>query len=275
MKRKLSASSLSTFLKSPKKFYWAYVVGLVPIQLSAATYDHDMIFGQIWAEITDRFYKGMGEEENIRLAKTEWEERTDGWVPEKQKDSLTRALDNLAPMYYQLFDPLDGCRAPDKSELWVENDRFCGKLDGLSNDGIIHEVKSTSRAKSMIDQHWKVENSLQVRLYGVLAQAKGIVIEFAFKDTPNAIQRNPVKEFSENDLKLWEQELNTLADFIYSLGDDPYNYPCHPDGCCITSKFMSSICSYQLLCEQGLTDENQIFYKVKESQQSKQRKGSA
>lgn len=265
---KLSATALSTFLDSPKKFYWRYILNLTPITFSTATYDHDRLFGVAWASFTDRFYKGMGEDENIELARQEWLASTD-WCPEKQRDALTKALDALAPMYYQMFSPQDGCRHPDKSELWVENERFCGKLDGLSEDGIIHEVKSTKHAQSLNDHLWKVQNSLQVRLYAVLAKAEGSCIEFAYKDTPYSIFRGPVMAISADQRALWEQELNNLADYIYSLGDDPYNYPCHPDGCCITSKFMNSICSYQVLCETGYTEDTQLFFQKRLSQQER------
>lgn len=268
---KLSATALSTFLDSPKKFYWRYILNLSPITVSVATYDHDRIFGVVWAAFTDRFYKGIGEAENLRQTMDEWVAQTD-WCPEKQRDALTRALEALAPTYYQMFSPSDGCRHPDKSELWVENDRFCGKLDGLSADGVIHEVKSTKHAQSINDHLWKVQNSLQVRLYAVLAKASGSCIEFAYKDTPYSIFRGPVMPITDNDRALWEQELNALADYIYSLGDDPYNYACHPDGCCITSRFMNSICPYQILCEQGFTDDTQLFYMKRESQQERRAK---
>lgn len=267
---KLSATALSTFLDSPKKFYWRYILNLSPITFSVANYDHDRVFGVVWAAFTDRFYKGMGEAENIALANEEWLAQTD-WCPEKQRDALTKALNTLAPMYYQMFNPADGCRHPDKSELWVENDRFCGKLDGLSADGVIHEVKSTKHAQSLNDHLWKVQNSLQVRLYAVLAQAEGTCIEFAYKDTPHSIFRGPVMVVDPGQRALWEQEFNTLADYIYSLGDDPYNYACHPDGCCITSKFMNSICPYQVLCEQGFTEDTQLFFQKRISQQDKQK----
>lgn len=270
-KFKLSATALSTYLDSPKRYYWKYVLNLSPITLSVANYDHDRIFGVVWAAFTDRFYKGMGEAENLKQALTEWHEQTD-WVPEKPKEKLTKALEALAPMYYQMFNPQDGCRHPDKSELWLENDRFCGKLDGLSEEGVIHEVKSTKQAQSINDQLWKVQNSLQVRLYAVLAQAKGTCIEFAFKENPYSLFRGPVQNVSPDQLKLWEQEFNTLADYIYSLGDDPYNYACNPDGCCITSKFMNSICAYQVLCEQGFTEDTQLFYQKRESQQERRNK---
>ena len=269
-KFKLSATALSTYLDSPKRFYFRYVMNLSPITLSTATYDHDRQFGIVWAEFTDRFYKGMGEAENLKQTLDSWLELTD-WCPEKQRDALTKALTALAPMYYQMFNPEDGCRHPDKSEMWVENDRFCGKLDGLSSDGVIHEVKSTKHAQSLNDHLWKVQNSLQVRLYAVLAQATGSCIEFAYKDTPYSIFRGPVMPIEANQRALWEQELNVLADHIYSLGDDPYNYPCNPDGCCITSKFMNSICSYQILCEQGYTGDTELFFQKRISHQDKQK----
>lgn len=241
-------------------------MGLSPISLSVATYDHDRIFGQVWASFTDRFYKGMSEAENTKTSMDEWLSLSD-WAPEKQRDALTVALTQLMSNYYQTFSPEDGCRHPEKSELWLENDRFCGKLDGLSADGIIHEVKSTSRAKSVSDQLWKVQSSIQIKLYAVLAQAQGVCVEFAFKDSPYSLFRGPVLEITGDQRALWAQELNSLADYIYSLGDDPYNYVCHPDGCCITSRFMNSICPFQILCDRGYTDETSIFYQTREQRQ--------
>lgn len=263
-KHKLSASALSTFLKSPKSYYWRYIARLEPISLSVATYDHDKLCGIIWAEFVDRFYKGMGENENLAKTLGAWEEQTAGWVPEKPRLKLTNALTTWGTTYYQMFNPVDGCRDPQKSELFVENDRFLGYLDGLSADGVIHEVKSTSRSPQLAGQLWKVQNSIQVKLYAVLTEATGICIEFAFKDPPNALFRGPVLDVTAAQRRCWEHELNALADFIYSLGDDPCNYPCHSDGCCLVTKGITSMCQYETLCTDGLTQENSIAFKEKQ-----------
>jgi len=263
-KHKLSASALNTFLKSPKSYYWRYIAKLEPLQNSVATYDHDKICGILWAEFVDRFYKGVPEAENLKVTLAKWFDQTDGWVPEKARDRLTKALESWGASYYQMFNPEDGARAADKSEMLVENDRFLGYLDGLSDDGIVHEVKSTSRSPQLAGQLWKVQNSIQVKLYTVLTKAKGTMIEFAFKDAPYALFRGPVEFISEAKRNSWEQELNGLADYIYSLGEDPHNYPCHPDGCCLVTKGITSMCSYELLCTDGITDLTKHGYKKKE-----------
>lgn len=271
-KRKLSATALTSFLKSPRQFYWRYIARLEPIQLQVANYDHDIVFGGIWAEFTDRFYKGISEAVNTPQTMKQWLEATEGWVPEKAREKLTKGLETLCPQYYQMFSPDDGCRAKDKSELWLENDRFVAKLDGLSDERIIHEVKSTSRAQSINEQLWKVQHSIQIKLYCVLAQAEGHCIEFAYKDPPYQLFRGPIEYVSNLQKKNWEQELNILADKIQSLGDDPNNYSCNADSCCMTTKYSTSMCKYQVLCDQGQNKENMIFYKIRESQQDKQKK---
>ncbi len=262
-KRKLSASALNTFLRSPKAYYWAYVARLQPIQSNVAHFDHDKICGVIWAEFVHRFYNHIAEKENKQKLLADWAEQTDGWVPEKAKERLTKALEAWSSQYYQMFNPDDGTRGKGKSELLLENERFLGYLDGLSDDGIVHEVKSTSRSPQLMGQLWKVQNSTQVKLYAVLAKATGVKIEFAFKDTPYGIFRGPDTPVSAEQLAGWEQELNQLADYIYSLGDDPHNYPCHPDGCCIVTKGITSMCQYESLCEMGLTDYTKIAFKPK------------
>ena len=264
MTRKLSPSALSTFLKSPKAFYWRYRANLEPIGQSVVTFDHDKLAGQIWSAAVDRFYNGVPEAQNALQTMNEWEAGTDGWVPEKAKQKLTGALGAWVSNYYQQFSPDDGCRAPNQSELWAENDRFRGRLDGLSAERVVHEVKSTSRSPNLTDQLWKVQNSLQVRLYCVLAEANGHCVEFAFKDPPHAIFRGPVVSVSSEQRRAWELELNTLADYINSLGDDPNNYACNPDGCCLVTKGMTSMCAYQSLCDMGLTEETKIAYKDRE-----------
>lgn len=261
---KLSASALNTFLKSPKAFYWGYRAKLVPVQQSVVTYDHDKICGIIWAEFVNRFYNGVSETENCKKTLEDWYSQTDGWVPEKAKERLTKALESWSRSYYQMFNPDDGARGKDKSELFLENDRFLGYLDGLSDDGIVHEVKSTSRSPQLAGQLWKVTNSIQVKLYCVLAQAKGVCIEFAFKDSPYQLFRGPVTYVSPEQLKGWEQELNKLADYIYSLGDGPNNYPCHPDGCCLVTKGITSMCQYETLCSDGLNEYTKYGFKAKE-----------
>lgn len=269
---KLSASALTSFLKSPRQYYWRYIARLEPITKQVANYDHDIVFGQLWAEFTDRFYKCVPEAQNSPQTMQQWMEATEGWVPEKARQRLTEALETLMPAYYQTFSPDDGARAPDKSELWIENDRFVAKLDGLSDDRIIHEVKSTSRAQSIHEQLWKVQNSIQVKLYCVVAQAKGSVIEFAYKDKPSTLFRGPVEFVKDVDIKAWEQGFNALADRITSLGDDINNYPCNTDSCCMTTKYSTSMCAFQVLCTSGYNDETSIFYKIRASQQDKQKK---
>ena len=262
-KHKLSASALNTFLRSPKAYYWQYIAKLVPVQSSVATYDHDKICGVLWAEFVNRFYNGAEETPNRKTLLDEWYQQTEGWVPEKARERLTKALESWSTTYYQLFNSDDGVRGKNKSELFVENERFLGYLDGLSDDGVVHEVKSTSRSPQLAGQLWKVQNSIQVKLYCVLANATGVRIEFAFKDSPYAIYRGPETPISVEQRKGWEQELNTLADKIYSLGDDPNNYPCHPDGCCLTTKGVTSMCQYEALCDMGLNDITKMGYKAK------------
>lgn len=263
IKSKLSASALNTFLRSPKSFYWRYIAKLEPIQPSVATYDHDKLVGIIWAEFVNRFYNGVGEQENTAKSLADWKEQTDGWVPEKAKDKLTKALEAWATTYYQMFDASDGVRGKGKSELFLENDRFLGYLDGLSDDGVVHEVKSTSRSPQLAGQLWKVQNSLQVKLYCVLAKAKGIIIEFAYKDTPYAIYRSQELEVTKAQRTAWEKELNVLADYIYGLGDDPHNYICHADGCNLVTKGVTSMCPFEMLCTEGITEINKHGYKTK------------
>lgn len=262
-KHKLSASALNTFLDSPKAFYWRYIARLEPIQNSVATYDHDKICGTVWSEFVNRFYEGMDEAENTKTALADWEERVDGWVPEKAKDRLTAALKSWSASYYQMFNPDDGIRGKGKSELFLENDNFQGYLDGLSDDNIVHEVKSTSRAPSLTEQMDKVGHSTQVKLYCVLADATGYRIEFAFKDAPYQLFRGPETPITDKQKKGWEQELNVLADFIYSLGDDEHNYPCHPDGCTIITKNFVGHCWCQMLCQEGLSEVTKYGYKEK------------
>jgi len=259
--RKLSATALSLYLKSPKAFYWRYVAGLEPVQPSVTFFDHDKLFGTIWAEYVDRFYNGESEEANVEQTHERWLSSTEGWVPEKARDAKTKALESLMPLYYQQFRPDDGCRAPNKSELWLENDRFVSKLDGLSAEGIVHEVKTASRCPSLAEQLWKVQNSLQVRLYCVLAQAVGHRIEFAYKDPPYQIYRGPIVFVTESQRQQWELELNTLADQIYSLGDNPNHYPCHPDSCCLITKGVVSMCQFQILCDQGVGEFVDTFFR--------------
>lgn len=246
---KLSASALNTFLKSPRQFYYQYVLRLEPLSPSISTFDHDKVFGSLWSEYIDRFYKGISEKENSELTMKLWLDKTEGWVPDKIRDVKTKAFEELMPQYYQMFSPDDGCRTAEKSELWIENDRFCGRLDGISDEGIIHEVKSTSRSPNLTEQLWKVAHSTQVKLYCVIMDAKGYCIEFGFKDKPFQVFRGPVETVTAEQKQGWEKGLNSLADYIYSLGDDINNYPCSPDGCCLTTKYMVSMCPFAALCD--------------------------
>ena len=261
VKRKLSASALNLFLRSPRAYYWRYVARLDPVMQSVSTFDHDKIVGILWAAFVERFYQGMEEAENLARMLRAFDEQTQGWVPTKVHARLTDAMTAWSQAYYAQFSADDGVRLV--SEAFVENDRYLGYLDGLSDDRVVHEVKTTSRGSQISEQLWKVQNSIQVKLYCVLTKAKGIRIEFAYKDTPYGIYRSEVVPVTEEQLVAWEQELNALADTIWALGDDIHNYPCHPDGCCITSKNMTSMCVYQSLCDMGLTSETEMLYREK------------
>src|SRR3990167_3692516 len=264
-RKKLSASAMTLFLKSPKAFYWAYIKRVQTAEQTVGSFDHDKIMGVLWSEFVDRFYKQVPEVSNTKKMLIDWDEQTQGWVSEKTRVKYRGALESWANTYYQMFDPSDGCR--NGSEKLVENDRFMGYVDGLSHNLVLHEVKSTSRSPQLVGQLWKVQNSLQVKLYCVLTKATGICIEFAWKDTPYGIYRSEVIPVTPQQLIAWEQELNTLADYIYSLGDDPNNYPCHPDGCCPITKNITSLCQYQTLCEMGLDETTKVLYKEKSSRE--------
>ena len=260
---KLSASAINTFIRSPKLYYWKYILQLTPVQQSVVHFDHDLIFGQEWAVFVDDFYKRKTEESNIKDTMTRWVERADSWVPEKMKAAKTKALESLMPQYYQQFSPEDGARAKDKSELWLENDVFVAKLDGLSDDGVVHEVKSTSRAPNLTEQLWKVAHSTQVKLYAVLAKASGICIEFAFKDSPYQLFRGPVLPVTDDDLHRWDLELRAVANHIASLGTDPNNFLCTSE-CNLVTRGMVAPCAYQVLCDIGYNEVTSIAYKRRE-----------
>lgn len=256
LKRKLSPSGLATYLKSPKAFYWRYVAKLESVSPSVATYDHDKIAGILWSSFVERFYNGTGEDENTRRTLAAWDEQTSGWVPEKAKERLTKALTSWAASYYQMFSKDDGCRT--QSEVFLENDRFLGYLDGLNDDRVIHEVKSTSRSPQLSGQLWRVQNSIQVKCYVVLAEATGVCIEYAFKDSPHALYRSAVLDVTPAQRRGWEQELNTLADHIQSLGTDINNYVCNSDACNLCTKGVTSMCQYMSLCD-GVPDAAIMF----------------
>ena len=229
--------------------------------LSTSNFDQDKLFGILWSAFVDRFYKGVGESINIEQFLKDWDDGTAGWVPAKTLAYYIIAVRSLAHNYYLNFRPDDGARTLEQSELRVEDDLFFGFLDGLSADGIIHEVKSTSRSPQLHDQLWKVQSSTQIKLYSVLTQATGVRVEFAWKDAPNVSYRSEVLSIGSEQRRMWEQSLRRLAQYILSLEDNVDNYPCHPDGCCLITKRYSSICPWQSLCD-GVPNAEQ-FYKIR------------
>jgi hypothetical protein len=244
---KLSPTALACFMESPKAFYWRYIANLEPATQSVAEYDHDKLCGVLWAEFVDRFYKGAPEDPNYVKLMKDWDEQTQGWVPPPFKDKLSKAMEQWAITYYKEYNPKDGVR--NGSEKHVENERFHGYLDGLSHDEqTIHEVKSTSRAKNVSEQILKFQLSWQVKIYAVLTKATGVIIETAYKDPPYAIYRAPRYEFTPQEVADWESGFNKLADYIYSLGNDPANYVCYADSCSLITKNFCGICEYQPLC---------------------------
>lgn len=244
---KLSASALSTYLKSPKAYYMRYIRRLDPIAQSVANFDEAKLVGVLWSEWVDRFYKGVEEDKNTDLMLDKWTEQSNGWVPDKTSSKLVLAMESWATEYCTKFSPDDGVR--NGSEKLVENERFLGYVDGLSHDGLtLHENKTTSRAMSMSDQLLKYQMSLQIKLYAVLTGATGVILDIAFKDPPYGVYRAPRYAFKEGEVAAWEKGLNKLADFIYGLGDDPDNFPCFGDNCSLISRGMNSVCAYQPLC---------------------------
>jgi hypothetical protein len=235
-------------MESPKAYYWRYIANLEPANQSVAAFDHDKLCGVLWAEFVDRFYRrSCTQPANLEAMLKAWEAGTEGWCPQVARDKLTKAMEAWAEIYYNTYTPTDGMR--NGSEKLVENDRFLGYLDGLSHDGLtIHEVKTTSRAKSVHEQVLKIQLSWQVKLYAVLTKATGAVVEIAFKDPPYSIYRAPRYDFTPEEVLGWEQGFNHLADYIYSLGDDPKNYVCYADSCSLITKNFTGVCEYQPLC---------------------------
>jgi hypothetical protein len=101
----------------------------------------------------------------------------------------------------------------------------------------------------------------------VLACARAVCIEFAFKDPPYALYRAARVAIGAEQRMTWQAELETLARYIQSLGDEPSRYPCHPDGCCLTTARTVSMCPYQILCQEGLNDSNRIFFRNRSPRQ--------
>lgn len=266
MNVKLSASAITAFLRSPKAFYWQYLhqgSGVSSIGKSVVTFDHDLCFGSRWAEFVDKFYQnGALQEPYIQLR-----DDLTGWVPDKTLTTYMDAFNSLMNSYYTQFSPSDGCRTPETSELRVESDRFVGRLDGISADGIIHECKATSRAPSLDAQLWKVENSIQVKLYAVLTQAEGVRIEFAYKDSPCVVYRAPIKRITLQMRHNWGSELVSISEAIsgmIALSESfrperrHLAFPCSPDGCTIVTKRFVGSCPWKLLCDSDPSAEH--FY---------------
>ena len=258
---KLSASAMTAFLESPKAFYWQYLhagTGVTACQPSVAAYDHDLMFGTRWAEFVDGFYTGKDWREPFVGLQGDMQD----WVPEKLATTYLANFQALMNNYHSCFSPSDGVRTPSTSELRLESERFVARLDGLSADGIIHECKATSRAPSLDMQLWKVENSIQVKLYAVLAKAEGIRIEFAYKDAPQVVFRAPVKRITAEQRARWSSELHALADSIDScIARDPGDgsaFVCHTDCTLVTKRYVGA-CKWQPLCD--ATPGSEHFFK--------------
>jgi len=251
MPSKLSPSGIVDYLRSPKYYYWSRVYnngeGLEPLEPSVERYDHDKIFGQVWAAFVWRFYLGVFSEDNLLQAREEWYEMTQGWVPEQIRARYSGMLNNLAADYYTQFSQVDGART--QSEVWYENDFLRGRVDGINSANIVHEVKTTRRSLQLAEQLWKVENSIQVKSYAVLAKAEGVQIEFAFKDAPQVSYRAPVRAINRIERFRWESELRLLAADIEARGGAIESYTCNPDGCCFVSKNFVRMCPYKPLCD--------------------------
>jgi len=250
---------MSAFLESPKSFYWQYLHAGTGLSYapSVARYDHDLAFGTRWAEFVDAFYTTRPITQASSL-----EADLSGWA-EKIKPTYLTSFVALQNNYIASFSPDDGVRTPDTSELRLESDRFVARLDGLSADGIIHECKTTSRAPSLDMQLWRVENSLQVKLYAVLAEAEGVRIEFAYKDSPNVVFRAPVKAITREQRRFWKAELESLWEAIQlCLHREPAwghaAFPCHPDGCTIVSKRFIGECPWKSMCD-GVTGAEHFY----------------
>jgi hypothetical protein len=150
------------------------------------------------------------------------------------------------------------------SELWVEDDTFCGILDGLSADKVIHEVKLTGNSNGTADRVWNVQHSTQVKIYAFLTDAKGVLVELAYKDAPYGIYRAPVLEFTAAQKFLWRRQYTVLADFINGLKKDftpgtiPGEYPCTAENCNMVTRGGSSPCVWRELCDGH--DECMVFF---------------
>ena len=263
--RKLSPSAITTFFDSPAKYAYRYLykdVGLEALEKNEQNYDHDLIAGSLWSAFVHNFYRGMSIEGNSDTLLAEWMKQTEGWLSAKTRGQYTDALSALTEKYYEKFSADDGMRSA-MSEQEVSNEHFYGTPDGYSTEGIIHECKLTTRAKSLSAQfEVKYLHSIQIKVYAVILQAKGVVIELAFKDKPQEILRMPMEPITKEMLDKWQAELVDLHSAITNMK----LYACNPAGCSIVGKYSISLCPFQPLCE-GKISEDEIpqYFKLREN----------
>jgi len=249
MLTKLSPTAVSTYLKNRRQFFWNYIfvhpehpntVGIIPTDKSQDRYDGDLVFGDVWAKFTHRFYNRTEQTENVSLSLYEFEQGVAGWMLPKDKKRFTEALGALADYYYRTFDPQDRFA----SEVRIETEQWVGRLDGWMDGKVIHECKATSSAGSLIEQVRCLQNSVQSRLYAVMTRARGICYELAFKDT-HVVYRAPVYEFDPESVVQWDKEFSDLRLEILSRE----TWMCNFDRCNYATKRAKVVCPYRELCE--------------------------
>ena len=249
-KRKLSPSAIDTFLESPRAYYYRYLhpntdgtFGLESLQKSTSNYDHDLLAGKLWAAFVDRFYRRVEMTPNSDQMLAEWMQESEGWVAPKLRGSYTDALHTLALHYYSTYNLDDNARL--FSEMTVEDEHFTGRLDGLSSERVIHEVKLTRHTSYTSEKVWLVQNSTQIKMYAFLTDATGVLVELGYKDSPYETYRAPVKYFTDEQKSQWRKEYLALAKLIW----DTQEFPCTAERCSMVTKAGARMCQWRELCQ--------------------------
>lgn len=261
----LDASCMSDFLeKGPRYFYWRWLhngTGIVPVN---EPFKKDLVFGSIWAKFIDKFYQGESFESNYQGAKLAWEkyEQEFRTTPQSEYElnqikTMPKALDKICRAYYKQFSHADMPGRKGEEEFKTQ-EGFVGRTDGwVEEAGLIHESKALFHKNNHTDTVWSFQNSLQTKLYAVAKQAKGIIYEFAFKDSPFKVVRQEVMPITSQQAVIWYDELmNIRASILLHIRTN--RFLCNPNQCSIVGKWQSYLCPYKRLCE-GKTDALPLF----------------
>jgi hypothetical protein len=285
----LSYTTASMFRSCQKKFYWRYVLGLVPVSRSSS-----LTLGGILHLAFDAFYKGMDDKDVFHFIANRFTEEMGKEEVADQENILVNKYTALGMWINYPFKNLkefDSIASEEEFEIDLIDDiKFIGKVDGRvfqSGNWWVRELKTTGLSSRQFIGRCEVSGQSTGYVYGLRKKGydvKGILYEYikkpllrkGLKENADDFGRRIMKDYKERpkfyfnrhmsyrnpvDMDNFLEDMQSLAkEIIYHI--DKSSFYRNVDSCWN----YNTECEYSKICFSKEPDPLtlELYYKRKE-----------